>query len=80
MKSWLMGLTLAAAMGSAQAQVLYTNGFDKAEVEKVPEDMKTAVASAKPANQDIIRIKKFVCDGALVRPHSHSLPPEQGTQ
>ena len=39
MKTWLMVLTLAAAMGSAQAQVLYTNGFDKAELNKVPDDM-----------------------------------------
>ncbi len=34
-----MVLAVAAAMGSAQAQVLYTNGFDKADVEKVPDDM-----------------------------------------
>jgi hypothetical protein len=39
MKSWLVGLALAAAVGSAEAQALYTNGFDKAEIEKVPEDM-----------------------------------------
>ena len=32
----LAALTLAHA---ASAQVLYTNGFDKAEIEKVPEDM-----------------------------------------
>jgi len=30
---------LAATVGSGQAQVLYTNGFDKAELEKVPDDM-----------------------------------------
>lgn len=30
---------LAAVCGSAQAQVLYTNGFDKAELDKVPDDM-----------------------------------------
>ncbi len=30
---------LAAAIDSAEAQVLYTNGFDKADVEKVPDDM-----------------------------------------
>ena len=39
MSNYLLGLMLAAAMGSAEAQVLYTNGFDKAELEKVPEDM-----------------------------------------
>ena len=39
MNNYLIGLMLAAAMGSAEAQVLYTNGFDKAELEKVPEDM-----------------------------------------
>ena len=39
MISWLAGLALATAVFSSEAQVLYTNGFDKAEVEKVPEDM-----------------------------------------
>ena len=39
MNNYLIGLMLAAAMASAEAQVLYTNGFDKAELEKVPEDM-----------------------------------------
>jgi hypothetical protein len=39
MKSWLAGLALAAAIGFADVQVLYTNGFDRAEIEKVPEDM-----------------------------------------
>jgi hypothetical protein len=39
MTSWLIGLALTAAVFSSDAQVLYTNGFDKAEVEKVPEDM-----------------------------------------
>jgi len=39
MKSLWVGFTLAAAIGCAEAQVLYTNGFDKAELEKVPDDM-----------------------------------------
>ena len=39
MTSWVIGLALTAAVFSSDAQVLYTNGFDKAEVEKVPEDM-----------------------------------------
>ncbi len=34
-----MGLTALMMTAAAQAQVLYTNGFDKAEVEKVPEEM-----------------------------------------
>jgi hypothetical protein len=36
-----LAMCLAALMmtAAAQAQVLYTNGFDKAEVEKVPEEM-----------------------------------------
>jgi len=43
-RRFAIGLTnllvcLAAAVGSAQAQLLYTNGFDKAELEKVPDDM-----------------------------------------
>lgn len=39
MKSWIVGLVACAASLSAHAQVLYTNGFDTAEVEKVPDDM-----------------------------------------
>jgi hypothetical protein len=39
MKSWMIGLVLLMAIGSGQAQILYTNGFDKAELEKVPDDM-----------------------------------------
>ena len=39
MKSWLIGLATTMAIGLANAQVLYTNGFDKAELEKVPDDM-----------------------------------------
>jgi hypothetical protein len=35
----MIGLVVTAAIGSAEAQVLYTNGFDKAELEKVPDDM-----------------------------------------
>jgi hypothetical protein len=41
-KSWWIGLVFVAAMVlacAASAQVLYTNGFDKADLEKVPEDM-----------------------------------------
>ncbi len=34
-----MGLAALMMTAAAQAQVLYTNGFDKAEVEKVPEEM-----------------------------------------
>lgn len=39
MKSWMLGLVAWAASFSADAQVLYTNGFDTAEVEKVPDEM-----------------------------------------
>ena len=39
MKPWLFGLVVAAVPACVSAQVLYTNGFDKAELEKVPEDM-----------------------------------------
>src|SRR5262245_56704196 len=39
MKSLLIGLAAAAALGSAEAQVLYTNGFDKVDLDKVPDDM-----------------------------------------
>lgn len=38
MKYWLIGLVLAAAIAPARAQVLYTNNFDKAELENVPDD------------------------------------------
>ena len=43
-RTWVVGLMslvvfLAAVCGSAEAQVLYTNGFDKAELDKVPDDM-----------------------------------------
>jgi len=34
-----MGLAALMMTAAARAQVLYTNGFDKAEVEKVPEEM-----------------------------------------
>ncbi len=34
-----MGLAALMMTAAAQAQVLYTNGFDKAEVENVPEEM-----------------------------------------
>jgi len=34
-----MGLAALMMAATAQAQVLYTNGFDKADVEKVPDDM-----------------------------------------
>ena len=39
MTSWLISAVLASAIVSSQAQVLYTNGFDNAAIEKVPEDM-----------------------------------------
>lgn len=39
MKSWILGLVGGAISCCAHAQVLYTNGFDRAEVEKVPDDM-----------------------------------------
>ncbi len=38
MKYWLIGLVLAGAVSAANAQVLYTNGFDKAELDNVPDD------------------------------------------
>jgi hypothetical protein len=40
-KTWFLTLLLASAQATAFAadSVLYTNGFDKAELEKVPEDM-----------------------------------------
>jgi hypothetical protein len=37
-KLLLIGL-VAATVGCAKAQVLYTNGFDKADLDKVPDDM-----------------------------------------
>ncbi len=39
LRASLLVALLAVAIVSAPAQVLYTNGFDKAELEKVPEDM-----------------------------------------
>ena len=39
MKICLISLMLSAAVCAVEAQVLYTNGFDKAELEKVPDDM-----------------------------------------
>lgn len=39
MKICLIGLMLAASVSAVEAQALYTNGFDKAELEKVPDDM-----------------------------------------
>jgi hypothetical protein len=35
----MVAMTFAAVFGSAEAQVLYTNGFDKTDLEKVPDDM-----------------------------------------
>jgi len=39
MKTLLIGLALVLAFEPAKAQVLYTNGFDKADLGKVPDDM-----------------------------------------
>jgi hypothetical protein len=38
-KTWLSVLVLMAAAGFADAQALYTNSFDNAELDKVPDDM-----------------------------------------
>jgi len=37
--STILVIFIAAVVGSTNAQVLYTNGFDKAGLEKVPDDM-----------------------------------------